>query len=59
MNFYQTLIRSAFHQVRNLRNLVCGYPLKLVSLGNMTLDRDDVALAGDSYGNVGKNVSTC
>jgi perosamine synthetase len=45
MSLTQTLLDVAVNQARNLRNVVAGYPVRLVPLGSMTLDPDDVAIA--------------
>jgi len=39
------LARFGYHQVKNLMKLFLGYPLTTPSLGSVTLDKDDLAIA--------------
>jgi len=48
MNLYiltKGLARFGYHQVKNLVKVFLGYPLTVPSLGSVTLDKDDLAIA--------------
>jgi len=45
MNCFKTIARFLVNRAKNLEDYLEGNPLRIISLGSMTLDKDDVGLA--------------